>query len=510
MKEKPASPSTTAKTGKSDNELETSRLSQNVTEASKNARKIYFLYIGFLIYCALTVVGMSDRQIILNDAVHLPIIGMDVYLDGFFILSPVIAIFVFIYMQLYLTFRRELIDDLKVKIPELGREHLYPWMLVALDFPEKGFVGRFQSIFVIFSVWFSLPIVLGIISTWFAKTHDPVLAYGIGLSPVLGAIIVFVFWTRYITILQKNNLKTGVLLNKVAKMVLILVVIVYEFVFLLFIVPFANAGFPRVGLDESNKRIERRLKSFFCIDLSYQKLVTKPDEEYKEIYWADLNGSHLEGATLISTVMEKADLRRAHLPIAKMTTAVLQKANLEEANLAGSDLKEANLQGANLWHADLRETNLEGANLHNAELWLADLRSANLKHADLQKARLGKAKLQGADLWFAKLQGAEFWLTDLQGANFFLADMKGVSLEGANLQGAKLWKVNLEGANFEGADLQDVDLRGANLWGARNLTADQLGKAKTLYEVVLNPVIRKEIEEKYPRLLEVPEEKQIK
>lgn len=507
MKKKPASPSTTAKIDKSEKNLKVSRLSQNVTEASKNARKIYFLYIGFLIYCALTVVGTTDRQIILNDAVHLPIIGMDVYLDGFFILSPVIAIFVFIYLQLYLTFRRDLIIELRKEFPRLGREHLYPWMLVALDYPKKGFIGRFQSIFVIFSVWFTLPIVLGITSTWFAKTHDPVLTYGIGLSPLLGVIIVFAFWTRYRIVPQENDQNAGLVQNMVGKIILILVVIAYEFIFLLFIVPVANEGFPQIGLDESNKKIERRLKSFFCIDLSYQKLITKTDEEYKEIYWADLNGVHLEGATLISTVLEKADLRRAHLPIAKMTNAVLQEANLEEANLAGTVLDKANLQEAYLWHTDLRETNLEGANLHKAQLWLADLRSANLKHANLQNALLGKAKLQGADLWFAKLQGAEFWLTDLQGANFFLAEMQGVSLEGANLQGAKLWKANLEGANFEGANLEDVDLRGANLRGARNLTADQLGKAKTLYEVVLNPIIRKEIEKKYPRLLEVPEEK---
>lgn len=507
MKKQSTAQSPKAKTGKSEKDFKTSRLSQNVTEASKNARKIYFLYIGFLIYCALTVVGMSDRQIILNDAVHLPIIGMDVYLDGFFILSPVIAIFVFIYLQLYIAFRRELINELRQEFPELGREHLYPWMLVALDYPKKGFVGRFQNVFVIFSVWFSLPIVLGIISTWFAKTHDPVLAYGIGLSPLLGAIIVFPFWTRYKIVQQENNQKTGVLLNNIAKIVLILIVIAYEFIFLLFIVPVANAGFPQVGLDESNKRMERHLKSFFCIDLSYQKLVTRPDEEYKGIYWADLNGVHLEGATLISTVMEKADLRRAQLPIVKMTKAVLQEANLEEANLAGSDLKEANLQEAYLWHADMREVNLEGANLFKAELWLADLRGANLKHADLREALLGKARLQGADLWFAKLQGAEFWMADLQGANFLKADMQGVSLEGANLQGAKLWKVNLEGANFDGANLEGVDLRGANLQGARNLNADQFEKTKTLYEAELNPILRKEIEKRYPWLLEVPEEK---
>ncbi len=38
-------------------------LLDNIAEASKNARKIYLLYIGFLAYCALTVVSTTGRQI---------------------------------------------------------------------------------------------------------------------------------------------------------------------------------------------------------------------------------------------------------------------------------------------------------------------------------------------------------------------------------------------------------------------------------------------------------------
>jgi hypothetical protein len=77
-------------------------LLENIAEASKNARTIYFLFVGFLVYCGLTVVGIKDRQIILNDAVSLPILRMDVPLNGFFILAPVIVIFLFLYFQLYL------------------------------------------------------------------------------------------------------------------------------------------------------------------------------------------------------------------------------------------------------------------------------------------------------------------------------------------------------------------------------------------------------------------------
>ncbi len=73
----------------------------NIAEASRNARAIYLLFIGFLAYCAITVVNTKDRQLILNGTSHLPIINIDVPLNGFFLLSPLIAIIVFIYLQLY-------------------------------------------------------------------------------------------------------------------------------------------------------------------------------------------------------------------------------------------------------------------------------------------------------------------------------------------------------------------------------------------------------------------------
>jgi hypothetical protein len=86
------------------------RLLDNITEASKNARQIYFLYMGFLAYCTLTVFGTFDRQIVLNKTTSLPIIGMDVSLNAFYIASPIIIILVFVYFQLYLLKLRSLIE----------------------------------------------------------------------------------------------------------------------------------------------------------------------------------------------------------------------------------------------------------------------------------------------------------------------------------------------------------------------------------------------------------------
>jgi hypothetical protein len=46
-------------------------LINSITVASKNARQIYYVYIGLLAYWVLTIVSTSDRQVILDNKVSL-------------------------------------------------------------------------------------------------------------------------------------------------------------------------------------------------------------------------------------------------------------------------------------------------------------------------------------------------------------------------------------------------------------------------------------------------------
>lgn len=169
------------------------------------------------------------------------------------------------------------------------------------------------------------------------------MSYIIGLTPICGTIIVVWFWFRYENIKFKIRQIPKLILNNLGKNVLIFIVIVYEIIFLFFIIPRANDGFPQV-----NPRTTNAIKSLFCVDLSYKILITEPEKpelDYEEIYWRDLNKVHLEGANLISTVLKRADIRLAHL----------QKANMNRAILAEVNLKGADLREANLFQADLRE-----------------------------------------------------------------------------------------------------------------------------------------------------------
>jgi hypothetical protein len=55
----------------------------------------------------------------------------------------------------------------------------------------------------------------------------------------------------------------------------------------------------------------------------------------------------------------------------------------------------------------------------------------------------------------------------------------------------------------------NANLQSANLEGVYNLTIEQLSGVKTLYKSKLDPVLMKQVNEKYPHLLEEPIEELI-
>ncbi len=181
----------------SDNEpKEHDWLFDNIAEASRNARKLYLLFLGFIAYCALTLVSTTDRQMVLkNESVRLPIVNLDVSLNGFFILAPLLAVFLFVYFQFYLLKTRDLISNPKIRDVPNSKDRIYPWFInFAYDY-EDNLLGRIQRFIVGLSLWWSLPLVLMLFSFWYLKKHEPILSYVVGGMPLLGAFAVILFWT---------------------------------------------------------------------------------------------------------------------------------------------------------------------------------------------------------------------------------------------------------------------------------------------------------------------------
>jgi hypothetical protein len=118
----------------------------------------------------------------------------------------------------------------------------------------------------------------------------------------------------------------------------------------------------------------------------------------------------------------------------------------------------------------------------------------DLRETDLRAANLMYAQLEGANLMYAHLEGAILHQADLDRAILARAHLEGADLAGADLKGAILWQAHLDGAILEGASLV----------GALCLTVEQLATVKTLYDAHLNPLLREQIQQQYPYLLEKP------
>src|SRR5260370_22248947 len=97
----------------------------NIAEASKNAQQVFLVLVALLIYCAITITSTSDRQIVLNSTVQLPLLSCNVSLAGFFILAPALSVLVFAYLQLYLQRLKGLIHQLLTEYLPIEPRRLY-------------------------------------------------------------------------------------------------------------------------------------------------------------------------------------------------------------------------------------------------------------------------------------------------------------------------------------------------------------------------------------------------
>lgn len=322
---------------------------ENIAETSKNARKIYFIYISFLAYGALTVITTSDRSIILNEATNLPFFNVEIPFNLFFIFAPIVGIILFIYLQIYLHWLRRLIDDLRRNYAQVKKGYLYPWVINITEDPDPGFMGELQKSVVNFAIWWTLPIVLILFSIGFIKKHDPILSYIVGmLFPIAGITIVFLSWLRY------NSIKLRAYFRRDRFRIDCLLISILIVVFLFILIVWSNDG------------------RGITVNLSYQNLVTEKNKEHYNLFWLNLEGVHLEGAHLEFSILKRANLIGAHLKNARMTGADLEETNLWDAklqnvSLRGANLKDSYLIFADLQGADLRDAHLEGARLHGAK-----------------------------------------------------------------------------------------------------------------------------------------------
>jgi uncharacterized protein YjbI with pentapeptide repeats len=508
---------------------------QIVEEISKNGRRILFTMLIVCIYSWVVVSTTTDVRLLTNSAsTTLPVIGTGNPTALIYLAAPLFLLGFYFYFHTYLHRLWTGLAKLPAVFPDSLRLDVraYPWLmnsLVRRHFEqlkeERSLIDMAEEWLAIFLAWWAVPLtVIGFwlrylprrewVGTWLhigllagtvaltiifyrlcAKTlrgeqRKPILwktiwfdeRFYYALTPILSGLLFLLVSYGAINGIRHTFLEKKINYFKITE-----------------VVPWV---FQKVGYDPfanfREKDVSIRPNDYYRIESAERQL--------ESVKGANLKGRDLRFADMDSAFLVKADMREANLQEGKLRKANLQKVNLWKANLQNAALGEANLQ----------EANLEEANLQNADLWQANLRQADLYKANLPNAVLAEANLQKANLFEADLREAYLIGANLWKANLNKANLGEAKLQQANLQGANLQNADLQEANLRGANLKEANLRGAELGGLLTedddgtvidpgeFPAEQLCKAKTLYNTILDQEIEEQVKKTCSQLMVRP------
>ena len=483
-------PATDAKT---ETESEPEKLLAAVNAASIQARGIWLGFLGLIAYFFLAITGVTHTDLLLNSAVNLPIVDVEIPLFSFFIAAP--ALFILVHLGLLMQhamlsqkiqrFLNALNDGVHWGSgPHEMRSRLHAYTQTQLlAGPRRSVVvGLFLEVMSWVTIY-ALPILLLLNfqltflpyhNQWVTFWHAAALSIDLLIVILIGFFIArpsdSFGWTLIQVLTTKKLLTLCVLLATP---------IVLYLSFVVLTVPDRGVDAYRQEPDKvlgwAFVPADRLIEVIFTRNVDRVTGKPKPDwkfSRYLIVTDKDLVPDKDDEFEEVSFSLRGRDLR----------FAVLDRSDLHRADLFGVDLR-----GASALETRLEKTNLRFADLQGADLQGADLQGANLQGADLQGANLRSAKLQGANLSFADLQGA---------------DLRSAKLQGANLTRANIWQTKLPGEaprpNGESEPLHLADLTGVVI---APLSEDGRTALRHLIKVTTDKTLKARLQERLRPLL---------
>jgi uncharacterized protein YjbI with pentapeptide repeats len=442
---------------------------QNIAEASKMAKSISFIYLSLLCYTIITVGTITDRQLLLNKSILLPILQVNLPVQVFAFIAPTAIIVVFAYMQLYIARIKGLHLQLIANYGAIPKRRFYPWIYNISNDPEPGFYGWGQRFFVQFTQWALIFIALVMVINIPLKTkHDILLYYNLALLILSEYPLLNLINDRYYgfdSSSGKSKSKFRIYFANPG-----LTVVIIAFLVLLTMAIFST--FTNIlGIEAP---IDVLRKSY---NLNYQTISTRPDFSFEGSYWLYLDNIDMSYSKLIYS-----DIR--------MT-------KLEGANLKGVDARHANFAGCKLLQA-----NLDGAQFNSAIL-----DSANLDFASAIKCDFTDAKIRYAQFVRIVATGAIFKRARIENSLFTEASLVSTNFEGTRLSECDFRGANLSYANFQNVDLSNTDISraifvGANLKDVNYIDLEHFLTVASLYLAEVDPYLKEQILRKKPHLFD--------
>jgi hypothetical protein len=441
-----------------------------VVDAAGVGYGLWFSYLFALLYFAIAAGAVTHRDLLLENPVKLPFLNVELPLNAFFILGPLVFLVVHAYVLLHFLLLAGKVGafhaELQRQVPEnekraqLRRQlpsNIFVQFLAGPREVRTGIVGFLLKSVATISLVAGPIALLILFQLQFLPYHSPPISWWQRIAVVLDLVLLWLLWppiargeTTLLGWKDLGRLKVAAWLP--ASLLPLLLV-------------FAVATFP-------GEWLEQQLYGVAPVNLTTgepvqthwwawpHKLSVAGDVDYglrrPESLWS--NRLVLPDFDIGDRLKFDAEGKLVHsrntisLRVRRLEGAVLVHAQLRRADFTG-----ATLDGANFYDADLRE----------AEFVLAQLQGARFFNAQLRGASFARAQLQGAFFDHAQLQGAAFDLAQLQGAAFDSAQLQGALLVEAHLEGAELDGAQLQGATLDGARLQEASLGGVFVWRTR-------------------------------------------
>lgn len=510
-----------------------------IDESAKNTRQILYVYLGLISYAAITVIGASDRELVLNGTVRLPIVDANIRLSLFYFLCPALVMLAFTHLQLHIIELKHLL----ARVPDAGQldRRAYPWLLVrSLLLLDRRVPARFGDrlgvALTIGSAYLSLPCMLAVFAVSYARTHAPVLTYLLALLAPGGCIVAAGFFTQVANLDLHDIRRTlarrplPIALSALATVCAFTAAWEYILAVLFYLTPFLvmislalllAALIVRLGPLLRKRAPRQHAGAVFRSLLAFSWLlfltsvcvfISALVHDGPGAATACIGlviGLHLYGCYGAALLALQRPMPVVSLVAGAVLLACACLLHLVWLSNDGKglalDLSHQNLaarKAADGDEAPGTPINLQAARLEGANFTSAILDGALLNKALLRNANFRGARLDGADLSGADLAGADFTRASLRRATLSSpASLRAARFDHARLDGADIRDVDFDNASLRETRFDGARLVGVTLRATRNLTAAQVLVAKELSYSYMSEEIERKVIDDAPGLL---------
>jgi uncharacterized protein YjbI with pentapeptide repeats len=492
---------------------------------SQSARKSWLSFVALMAYFFVAIASITHTDLLLNTPVKLPILQIEIALDSFFLISPVLFILVHFGVLLHhvmLMHKASALNDLLRTLEPYNKE-THPLRLEVSSYffaqkeagPDRGVIWKLLLRSMIFLTLNFLPLCLLLyFQIAFLPVHDAMTTFyqqNYVLIDILMMLSVAVsgrgsMRSRWISFFDYGTARrvSNILLNLLLWPAMLFI-------------SFCVATLPSVGRSSSAAyfNFDSHMTALFPTKVPFDRS-SKTCQEWRgdrcafwltaimfeqpidyvsgRRPWFSRNLVVTDKQVLLHdrNNKEKRDNKEESESKFSLRGRDLRYATFDRTSFQGFDFTAADLTGASLISAKLREAGFgcavrgkrivsyqdsNGINQSYSEdvQDCPNLQYANLSEAELTKDSLKRAILVGVNLSRTSLEDFDFSQVDLSLANLSNANLRGANFKEAILDGADLSDAVFDGAHFIGASIRAANLTRARMVGANLSAADLSG-----------------------------------